>query len=705
MPARPDFQDPEARAPSSSQNQPPPRLVAATRTLIVPRAASEATLPSATRMPPGSQPRSGPDRRRQENWHTPGLTLGCNDDASLPRVVPITSARPSRTASEEPHTASPPHESTTPPAARPLPRRSGRGPSHPASAARHPPRHADPGRRPARLVRWSRGLTIRTRSTGATRPSSTRPSAPRISARMQTTTGRAGSSRPGSRDRRAVLGERTRLRTSGNLDDVARLNSVLASEAFERAASVTTRWLDRRDRSSGLFPHTLRPEGRFWSYGDAGSDLFPFLGIATRLLLTDRYGEILATLAAERRLTHRLPPGRVARHPAARRARAGEGDARRRRVRQGRPAAAGRERSARTPGCRACARSWTPSSTRRSVQTPAGDIPSHAAEVNGSALQALARLTWVTNDPRYLQMGRRSRSAYLDHALPTTEYLPPHRWDFMENEPIGPRRFYLGDHGNEIVSGLVEWHRVEVQLGLPEADRPRRGDQQMLDRLLEKGRAPKGLWYELHRRAERQGARQGPDRQLGLPRSGVPGRRPPPSASGPIGDHDAPPATKQAAAMMLRAVTAVDFYEWESGDMDGYADTLESALYLLRYLDDREAADWVDEQIGGALRLPARRRLGDGREHRRELRADRHAVRAVADARHPPGAVDRRRSRWAPRWTVPACASTSTPRRRGPARLLFDTPRHREFPPGGRLPPAEPVAGVVDRRARAARTP
>ena len=32
--------------------------------------------------------------------------------------------------------------------------------------------------------------------------------------------------------------------------------------------------------------------------------------------------------------------------------------------------------------------------------------------------------------------------------------------------------------------------------------------------------------------------------------------------------------------------------------MDGYADTLERALYLLRYLDVPEAAEWVDEQVG-----------------------------------------------------------------------------------------------------------
>jgi len=31
--------------------------------------------------------------------------------------------------------------------------------------------------------------------------------------------------------------------------------------------------------------------------------------------------------------------------------------------------------------------------------------------------------------------------------------------------------------------------------------------------------------------------------------------------------------------------------------MDGYADTLESALYLLRYLRNPDAAQWVDEQM------------------------------------------------------------------------------------------------------------
>lgn len=65
----------------------------------------------------------------------------------------------------------------------------------------------------------------------------------------------------------------------------------------------------------------------------------------------------------------------------------------------------------------------------------------------------------------------------------------------------------------------------------------------------------------------------------------------------PNGDLASADRFEQAAMTMLRAITAVDFYAWESGDMDGYADTLESALYLLRYIDDPRAADWVDEQV------------------------------------------------------------------------------------------------------------
>ncbi|MCC7372795.1 MAG: hypothetical protein IT306_30565 [Chloroflexi bacterium] len=397
------------------------------------------------------------------------------------------------------------------------------------------------------------------------------------------------------RTRRALLAERARLRASGDMAGVARLNSVLASEAFERSAVLTAYWLDRRDAPTGLFPHTLHPDGRVWSYGDAGSDLFPFLGIATAYLIPDRYDEILGTLAAERRLTRGLPEDvsldtllPVEREPEKAMLNVVEY------AKDGLLPLV--EALGSDPWLYRLQEVMDAVIINARTPTPNGPIPSPAAEVNGSALQALARLTWATDDPQYVQAGRRIAAAYLDHALPTTEYIPPHRWDFMENEPIGPRRFYLGDHGNEIVAGLVEWHRVEVKRGLPEAEAHREAINKMLDRLLQKGRSPEGLWYAIvdvpsgKVRDKDLNDNWGYLGQAYLDQAAT-------ERTSATGDLAAAARYEQSAATMLRAVTLVDFYEWERGTMDGYADTLESALYLLRYLDDPLAADWVDEQV------------------------------------------------------------------------------------------------------------
>ena len=50
--------------------------------------------------------------------------------------------------------------------------------------------------------------------------------------------------------------------------------------------------------------------------------------------------------------------------------------------------------------------------------TPDGDIVSNSTEINGNVLQVLSRLYWQTRDERYLEMGNRVASAYLDHQIP-----------------------------------------------------------------------------------------------------------------------------------------------------------------------------------------------------------------------------------------------------------------------------------------------
>ena len=396
------------------------------------------------------------------------------------------------------------------------------------------------------------------------------------------------------RSRTALLDARARLLDAGDPAGAARLNSVLSAEAFARAARVTVRWLDRRDARTGLFPHTLSPKDRYWSYGDAGSDLFPFLAIATRYLVPGRYPEILETLAAERRLNPGFPQDLML-EPLRVRARRPE-EQMLSNVEYAKDGLLpmvellgpdpwlGRLREVVDAVLDAAA-----------VPTPMGAVPSDAAEVNGSLLQVLARLSWADPDPRRLAMGRRIAAAYLDHALPATGWIPPQRWDFVAGEPIEESVLHLGDHGSEIVSGLIEWHRVEERLGLPERGAHRDAIGGMLDRLLATGRTPSGLWYD---GIAFPGGRVS-DRALndnwGYLGQAYLNQARTLRAAGEGGD--AADRYEEAVRRMLRGAIAVDYFKWEDGDMDGYADALEGALSLLRYLEDPAAGRWVDRQM------------------------------------------------------------------------------------------------------------
>ena len=274
--------------------------------------------------------------------------------------------------------------------------------------------------------------------------------------------------------RPALLEERRRLQRAGDVAAVARLNSLLASEAFERAWPVAVRWLDRRDPSTGLFPKNLGPDGRVWTYGDAGADLFPFVALASRVLVTHRYPEMLAALSAERALSPGFPRDLALDTRAV-----VEQDAEEQMLGAVEYAKDGLlplvEMLGPDPWLGRLREVIDHVLATAAVPTRRGPIPANSSEINGSVLQVLARLYWATGDPRYVEMGDRIAAAYLDDALPTTEHIPAHRWNFVENDPIGPRRFFLGDHGAEIVSGLVEWHRVELATGAPGAASHRAG--------------------------------------------------------------------------------------------------------------------------------------------------------------------------------------------------------------------------------------
>ena len=170
--------------------------------------------------------------------------------------------------------------------------------------------------------------------------------------------------------------------------------------------------------------------------------------------------------------------------------------------------------------------------------------------------------------------------------------IPPEHWDFVKGAAVDKPTLHLGDHGDEI-SGLIEWQRVEMRRGLPEHAAHRAAINRMLDRLLETGRTPSGLWYDGISFPDGQVVDNALNDNWGylgqayLNQAEL-------LRTAPDADLETAARYEAAVATMLHAASDLDFYPWERGDMDGYADALESALYLLhRLMIRRQRSGWT----------------------------------------------------------------------------------------------------------------
>jgi hypothetical protein len=230
------------------------------------------------------------------------------------------------------------------------------------------------------------------------------------------------------------------------------------------------------------------------------------------------------------------------------------------------------------------------------VTSDFGPLPSDGSEANGELLQVMARLYHRTHDPRYLEWGRRLADAYCREVLPGNGGLPAKSWDFESHAPIIPG-FRLRDHDNEIVGGLVEW--LVAESVAPDSRVSQYGPtvEQLLLTLLEKGRDEEGNWLlEMHP----DHVVPVPDRLKDTPNDNwgyLYSAYVTYAWSLPPGE----PLRERfldEARRALHKVTELRSARWESGHYDGYADALESALYMLAVFDDPEAERWVHDEIG-----------------------------------------------------------------------------------------------------------
>ena len=174
--------------------------------------------------------------------------------------------------------------------------------------------------------------------------------------------------------------------------------------------------------------------------------------------------------------------------------------------------------------------------------------------------------------------------------------IPGRTWDFGR-ERANTQQAQLRDHGNEIVAGLVEFHLVESTLGIPEITERRQDIRDMLGALLKLGRTNEGLWKSAIDFDTGESLKDTLSDNWGylfaayLTQAMIEDQL-------PGGDPALAAQYRAAATRGLNAAADLDFYPWQGIEQDGYADTIESALYLIDQMSVPRAERWVDRQAG-----------------------------------------------------------------------------------------------------------
>jgi len=226
------------------------------------------------------------------------------------------------------------------------------------------------------------------------------------------------------------------------------------------------------------------------------------------------------------------------------------------------------------------------------VESRFGRLPASDAELNGDYLQVLARLGIMTGDRRFLEWARRIADAYMDEVIPGSHGVPSGKWDFTAH--TGDRRLRLRDHGNELIVGLLLQFAVERYLDTPRAKKWQPLIATMLDRILESAN-PDGMLFNEIDAATLAPLNNGLSDNWGYVYGAVYTFY---QCTGQVRYRD-------AVIRVLRNLPKYRRYVWEPrndpglplGSFDGYADSIESALYLVSRESVPEALDWIESEM------------------------------------------------------------------------------------------------------------
>ncbi len=371
---------------------------------------------------------------------------------------------------------------------------------------------------------------------------------------------------------------------------------------FEQAVAASQRvlcvWLTHADAKTLLLPDRIpgRAQGlkpgdksRLYTPHNSGADLYPYLILTADITDPDIYhGRMLQMLRNEVRFTTRANS-----IPANLELSTGE---------LGPPSLFGAgeyakdgllsvtEYLGRTPWFYRMVDMTADAMNEGPVDSRFGKLPASDAELNGDYLQTLVRLASMTGDKRFIDWARRIGDAYIEEVLPQNYGVPSGKWDFGAHH--GDGRLRLRDHGNETVVGLVLLYALENYWETPRAARYRPAIGKMLDRILASA-SPDGMLYNEVDSATLTPVNKGLSDNWGYVYAAV------------YAFYQCTGETKyrEAVRKVLTNLPKYRNYMWEPnaklsmGSFDGYADSIEGAIYLVNREPVREALDWIESEI------------------------------------------------------------------------------------------------------------
>jgi len=376
--------------------------------------------------------------------------------------------------------------------------------------------------------------------------------------------------------------------------NVARINSYFANEAFTRSRKTLDFWMTEIDPQTYLFAEHLKRTNRIWATKNSAADLFPFLVISAHFLNENHIPTLQKTLQSERKLSGPMPLTIDLNTDSV--------------VDEKMPSIifgaseyckdgliAVTDRLGKTEYYDRMLEIIDAIFKEAYVETEYGKLPSTSAEVNGDLLQVICRLYWATNNEKYRQWAEQIGDFYLLKAIPENSYFPP--YDFDPDAPSSKKtKCQLRDHGNEIIPGLAELYLIEV---IKKGDRENKyytALKKMLDKLLQVARNEDGLWYDAVDSLTEKPIDNRICDNWGYLYNGY--------YTFYLACEKANRGTPQdrqkyidAIKQTIKNLDRYKSFEWEYLNQDGYADSIESALYMLNRLPSDKGFEWVDDEI------------------------------------------------------------------------------------------------------------